>query len=190
MDQTLDIAFSLRRLDGLISASVGRNTDPEALGYALLWPGQTAELATGFPVCRASVSYPADGYAAVFGWTQLVRSTDSDPGNFEIDPIALYREVPTPFAWFGVRPEHFDAPSRESRYDMRWEAHAFLCVSPDAVITPHVQAVAGFAWGFEIAEAGISIDRPQQLAPADWDSHLPLLRDHYPRWTFDEGFVH
>jgi hypothetical protein len=26
----------------------------------------------GFPVCRATVTYPAEGYAAMFGWTQMV----------------------------------------------------------------------------------------------------------------------
>ncbi|MBV9380793.1 MAG: hypothetical protein JOY82_23055 [Streptosporangiaceae bacterium] len=189
MADDLDIAFSLRDLDGRITVSVSPNTDPAALGYGLLWPGQPAGAASGFPVCRARLSYPADGYAAVFGWTQMVRSTDMDPERFEMDPVALYRDVPTPFAWFGVRPEHFDAPSRYSRHDMRWEAHAFLCVSPDAVITPRVRAIAGFAWGFGIAAATITIHRPRPLTAADWDSHLPLLRDHYPRWAFDEGFT-
>jgi hypothetical protein len=69
----------------------------------------------------------------------MVRSTDSAPDKFEMDPIALYQQIPTPYAWFGVRPELFDAPSRDSRYDMTWEAHSFLCVSPDAVLTRHVQ---------------------------------------------------
>jgi len=28
---------------------------------------------------------------------------------------------------------------------MDWEAHRFLCISPDAVLTRHVHAVAGFS---------------------------------------------
>jgi hypothetical protein len=50
--------------------------------------------------------------------------------------------VPTPYAWFGIRPELFDAPSRGSKHDVAWEAYNFLCVSPDAVLTRHVQAIA------------------------------------------------
>ena len=59
-----------------------------------------------WPVCRATVTYPAEGYAAMFGWTQMVCSTDSAPDRFEMDPIALYQQIPTPYAWFGVRPSY------------------------------------------------------------------------------------
>jgi hypothetical protein len=126
---TLSILFSLRGLSGLISVSLTGNTDPDAIGYLLLSGGQPNDAARGFPVCRATVTYPADGYAAMFGWTQMVRSTDSDPARFEMDPIAFYQQIPTPYAFFGVRPELFDAPSRDSRDDMTWEAHSFLCVT-------------------------------------------------------------
>ncbi len=165
------------------------NADPASLGYSLLFDGQSAESAKGFPVCRASVAYPADGYAAMFGWTQMVRSTDSVEPDFEMDPIAIYRDVSTPFAWFGFLPELFDAPSRDERHDMDWEAHSFLCVSPDAVLTPRVQAVAGFRWGFSIRDADITFARPAVLDSAMWDNHLALLRSSHPRWTFDAGFV-
>ena len=100
----LGIAFSLRGINGLIAVSVTGNADPEAVGYFLLSCGQPADFARGFPVCRATVSYPAEGYAAVFGWTQMVRSADGASGGFEMDPIAIYREVATPYAWYGVRP--------------------------------------------------------------------------------------
>jgi hypothetical protein len=98
----------------VIAASVTRNTDPDAIGYFLLGGGLPTDAARGFPVCRATVTYQADGYAAVFGWTQMVCSTDSAPDRFEMDPIALYQQIPTPYAVFGIRPELFDAPSRES----------------------------------------------------------------------------
>jgi hypothetical protein len=184
----LRIAFSLRGISGLIAVSVAPNTDPDAIGYALLSGGLPTDAAMDFPVCRAMVTYPADGYAAVFGWTQMVRSTDSAPDRFEMDPIALYRDIPTPYAWFGVRPDLFDAPSRDSRYDMAWEAHSFLCVSPDAVITRHVQAIAGFSWGFTIADGQVTIAASRGLGPDDWDSHLDLLRTEYPEWIFDGGY--
>ena len=184
----LRVGFSLRGLDGAIDVSVTSNTDPASLGYALLFGGGAAESARGFPVCRASVSYPADGYAAMFGWTQMVRSTDAG-GDFEMDPIAIYRDVGTPWAWYGLLPELFDAPSREARHDMDWEAHSFLCVSPDAVITPRVQAIAGFSWGFTIAGSQFTFAVPAPLGPAAWDSHLDLLRSSYPAWSFDAGYL-
>jgi hypothetical protein len=98
----LRINFTLRRLDGMIDVSVTRNSDPVLLGYSLLSGGHPVGFAEGFPVCRGSVTYPADGYAAVFGWTQPVRSTDGAVGNFEMDPIVIYRDVATPFAWYGL----------------------------------------------------------------------------------------
>ena len=120
------VDFTLRGLDGRIDVSLTRNTDPESLGFLVLSDGEPVDFAKGFPVCHATVTYPASGYAAMFGWTQMVRSTDGNEPGFEIDPIAIYRDVATPFAWYGLKPELFDAPSRESRYDMDWEAHSFL----------------------------------------------------------------
>lgn len=92
-------AFSLRGLDGHIDVSLTRNVDPGSLGYLLLTRGQSVDFARDFPVCRATVTYPADGYAAIFGWTQVVRSTDSGGSGFELDPIAIYRDISTPYAW-------------------------------------------------------------------------------------------
>jgi hypothetical protein len=184
----LRLAFSLRGISGLVSISVTRSADPDAIGYRLLNGGVPADFAAGFPVCRATVTYPADGYAAVFGWTQLVRSADGAASGFETDPIAIYRDIPTPYAWYGIRPELFDAPSRASRDDLTWEAHSFLCVSPDAVITRRVQAIAGFSWGFTITGADITLTPPAPLEPRDWDGHLSLLRASYPRWAFDPGY--
>jgi len=186
---SLRIDFSLRGIGGHIDAAISPNTDPAALGYLLLSGGVPVDFARGFPVCRATVTYPADGYAAIFGWTQMVRSTDAATSDFEMDPIAIYNDVDTPFAWYGTRPELFDAPSRSSRRDMDWECHSYLCISPDAVMSRRVQAVAGFSWGFTVAGDGISFAGPDQLGPASWDGHLGLLRNSYPSWAFDDGYV-
>src|SRR5579859_5819653 len=69
--------FSLRGINGRIDASISGNDDPAELGYLIMSYGLPVDFARGFPVCRASVTYPADGYAAIFGWTQMVRSTDA-----------------------------------------------------------------------------------------------------------------
>jgi hypothetical protein len=183
------IDFSLRGISGHIDVSISPNTDPIALGYSLLSYGLPVDFARGFPVCRATVTYPADGYAAIFGWTQMVRSTDAATSDFEMDPIAIYNEVDTPFAWYGTRPELFDAPCRDSRADMIWECHSYLCISPDAVLSRRVQAVAGFSWGFTIAGGEIAFTRTVPLAPTAWDGHLGLLRASHPSWTFEGGYA-
>lgn len=185
----LRIDFSLRGISGHVDVSISPNTDPVAVGYAILSYGLPVDFARGFPVCRATVAYPADGYAAIFGWTQMVRSTDAATCDFEMDPIAIYNEVDTPFAWYGTRPELFDAPARDSREDLTWECHSFLCISPDAVLSRRVQAVAGFSWGFTINRGDTAFVRPIPLEPAAWDGHLSLLRASYPSWTFDSGYV-
>lgn len=46
---------------------------------------------------------------------------------------------------------------------MDWEAHSFLCVCPDAVLTRRVQAVAGFRWGFTVSHQDITFARPAAL---------------------------
>jgi hypothetical protein len=183
----LRIGFSLRGLDGVIDVALARNTDPGSLGHSLLFGGRLLDSARDFPVCRARLTYPADGYGAVFGWTQLVR--ESPELGFEMDPIAIYGDVSTPYAWFGLKPELFDAPSRDARYDMDWEAHSFLCVSPDAVITPRVQAITGFSWGFAFRGSDTVFSPPAVLNSDAWNSHLPLLRATYPGWTFDAGYL-
>lgn len=184
----LRIGFTLRGLDGRIDASLAVNDDPDAFGYSLISGGSPVELARGFPVCRATVAYPADGYAAVFGWTQLVRSTDASQPGFEMDPIAIYRDVSTPFAWYGLKPELFDAPWRETRDDMVWEAHSFLCVTPDAVVTPRAQAIAGFGWGFAVTGGRVDLAPLAALGSEVWDGHLSLLRASYPGWRFDAAY--
>jgi hypothetical protein len=184
----LRIDFSLRGIRGQIRVSISPNTDPAALGYSLLSSGQPVDFARGFPVCRAAVTYPADGYAAIFGWTQMVRSSDAAAGGFEMDPIAICRDAGTPFAWYGTRPELFDAPSRRTREDMSWECHSYLCISPDAVVSRRVQAVAGFSWGFTIDGGDITFLHPVPIGPAAWDGQLGLLRGCYPSWAFDGGF--
>jgi hypothetical protein len=82
----LRLDFSLRGARGVIEAFVTPNHDPVAVGYSLLSGGLPVDFANGFPVCRATVAYQAEGYAAVFGWTQLVRSTEVANAQFEVDP--------------------------------------------------------------------------------------------------------
>jgi len=184
----LSIPFSLRGTAGKVVATVGVNTDPSSVGFSLMSGGAPTDYARGFPICEATVEYPRAGYSAVFGWTQLVSSTDTSGGAYEMDPIAIYADVDTPFAWYGVRPVLFDAPSRASRDEIVWRAHSFLCISADAVISKHVEALAGFEWGFDIDNGAVALAPVVALDHAVWDAHLPLLRASYRSWAFRAGF--
>ncbi len=179
----MDLPFSLRGAPGNVHVSVVANDDPVGVGCDLLDASLPADAALGFPVCRATVSLDADGYAACLGWLQLVRSSD-DEDVFKPDPLALFREVATPFAFFGLRPELFDAPFRFPRQDLSWTAHAFLCAVPDGVMSRVVTPVLGFAWGFAVEDGAVVLAEPEPLSVSTWSRHVPLLSAAYPAWTF------
>jgi hypothetical protein len=136
------------------------------------------------------VECPARGYGAVFGWLQLVRSTDKHSAgrSFEMDPKALYAEVATPFCWFGVKPTLVDAPFRWRDTSLESTAHSFLCFSPTAVVTREVHAAVGFSRGFTVTDGDIDVHPVQRLYADVWDGHLRLLRSQYLEWTWWEGY--
>ena len=96
----------------------------------------------------------------------------------------MFREVNTPYAFFGVKPVLFDAPFRDQRLDLDWEAHSFLCASPDGVMSRLVEPLVGFAWGFRVASNEITISDPRPLPLAAWDAHTALLTERYAGWRF------
>jgi hypothetical protein len=167
---------------GRVTVSCVRNDDPAAVG--------TGEEARGFPACSATIAYPGRGYRALFGWVQLVCSTDNafEGRAFEMDPLQLFEDSPAPFCWYGITPVLFDAPSRDERQPLEWLAHSFLAVTRgEQDASKHVVPLLGFAWGFVIGDDGRIVLRPvEQLAAGDWNDHLPYLRDRYPSWQFSE----
>ena len=58
----------------------------------------------------------------MFGWVQLVRSTDSQSGGqlFELDPFVLFGDVRSSYCWYGTEPTLFDAPYRQARVPIEW----------------------------------------------------------------------
>lgn len=181
----MSMPFTLRGVSGQIHVSLVVNDDPLRYGCDLLDPDLSPDAAQGYPVCRAEIEHDADGYAAAMGWVQLVRSTDAAP-EFEMDPLALFREVATPFAFFGIKPTMFDAPFRDEKYDLTWRAETFLCAIPDGVMSQHAQPLAGYGWGFDVLDRGIALVAPTVLDLSAWDQHLSVLRSLYPTWVFDD----
>ncbi|EST30517.1 hypothetical protein N566_21170 [Streptomycetaceae bacterium MP113-05] len=165
---------------GTVTVSLEQHDDPATVGKG--------PEAYGFPACTATVEHPARGYRAMFGWVQLVRSTDNTTGGagFDLDPFCLFEDAPSPYAFFGNEPTLFDAPSRDTRAPLTWLAHSFLAWTPMDEEVRRVLPLAAFSWGFGIDPNGhILLQPPQALAPSDWNGHLHLLRASHPAWTFD-----
>jgi hypothetical protein len=157
------------------------NDDPAALGKG--------EDARGLPVCTATIDYPGRGYRGLFGWVQLVRSTDNASGGraFEMDPVRFFEDSPAPYCWYGIKPVLFDAPSRDKAQPLDWLAHSFLAFTPrggDA--QKRVVPLLGFSWGFAIGDhARVTLEPVARLTAQDWGGHLHYLRKCYSSWEFD-----
>lgn len=162
---------------GSVAVDVRPNTSPSDLGC------DAASL--GLPVCTARVETAAQGYRAMCGWIQVVRSTDNATGgeDFDMDPFAP-SGADSPYAFYGLAPTLFDAPSRDHRDDLDWLAHAFLAHTP--LGTNAVEAVLGFSWGFTFKEESVQIIGPARLDHADWEAHHELLAAEHPAWAFPE----
>ena len=78
--------FQWDGLTGDVQVECVPNVDPAA--YATV-----ADDVVGFPVCTAWVRYPRRGYHSMFGWVQLVRSTDNESQG------SVPRRVDLTFAW-------------------------------------------------------------------------------------------
>jgi hypothetical protein len=174
--------FTLDGLPGHVDVAFEQVEDPRTVGA---WPGSA-----GLPACEATVGYPGRGYRGLFGWVQLVRSTDNRSGGerFEMDPLEMLGDVPHPFCFFGVRPTLFDAPARDDRSGMTWTAYSFL-THVYRLSGPEVRALLGFSWGFAITAGQVTLVPPAALPDSVWNDQLPTLTASYPTWTFAPGFA-
>ena len=180
----MEIPFYYRGYHGQVRVAVEQTVDPSGLDA---WEG-SMDLAN----CTATIEFTGRGYLQLFGWVQLVRSTDNifHGEKFEMDPFdpfKLYERAPSPYCWYGILPTLFDAPSRDERVRLDWLAHSFLAVSPRRENRRIVTPVLGFSWGFYIADDGsVTLKDLATLRAADWQAHLSYLRDTYPEWQFTE----
>lgn len=180
---SIAVPFRLRGLDGLVTVDMVVNEDPRRWGYDLL--GQfPVDQAAGFPVVRASVAYPAEGYRAAMGWIQLVHYGE-DQGDLEVlvDLTPQHSDAGTPYAFWGFRPTFFDAPSTQQA-SIRWTAEAFLATSPDALMTKTVLPVCGFRWGYDTTRRPPGLSPPERVGPEAWDRARATLAGHFPAWRF------
>lgn len=181
----LEIGFLLRGSRGRVHVDLRAAAGAASSGRDVLDPSLPAAHGAGLPLCTATIDYAGTGYAAAMGWVQLVRSTDSGrPDVFELDPLALYNHVNTPYAFFGITPTLFDAPYRDAEQDLVWRARSYLATTPDAVHTPAAVPLLAFTWGFQIQAGSVTLTPPAQLDIARWTEHLAVLEDAHPGWNF------
>ena len=181
--------FGWNGVNGTVRVQCVPNDDP-------VGSGGVHPAAFGFPVCEASVEYARRGYDAMFGWVQLVRSTDNQSRGerFEPDPFALFGDAGSPYAWYGIEPVLWDAPSRPGHDPIEWVAHSYLATTPVSEVMAgnprRVVPVLGFSWGFDITAREVVLRPIEALGADDWNTDdLPALRADYPApvWTFADA---
>jgi hypothetical protein len=192
--------FELHGAPGSVTVSFGANDDPERWGYGLLgltWP---TDLAKGLPVVEARTACSLEGYAAVMGWIQVVRievlessrglvaGVEKAPaGRHEwVDGPPHLRGLGVPFTSFGACPTLFDAPA-STESDTTFRADSFLTASPDALISRTSSPILGLRWGYSTrAGRPHELQEPTLLGESAWEGALPLLRETFPEWDFQD----
>lgn len=185
----MDLAhpFVARGEEGEVHVRYFANGDPDRWGFDILGLEGDVSRASAFPVFEASVSYAREGYAAIFGWIQVVRywSTIGDaPMSDLVDVAPQLRGLGVPFLAFGVRPTCFDAPLDTPEGMARWEALTFLTQTPDGLMTRRVEPILGFRWGYEIEGDSPTLVPPVLAQPLEWRYAKAKLEGEYPTWAF------
>ncbi|WP_329613053.1 hypothetical protein OG244_06825 [Streptomyces brevispora] len=109
----------------------------------------------------------------------MVRSTDNSSAGaaFDMDPFYLFEDAPSPYAFFGINPTLFDAPSRGRRDSLDWTAHSHLAWTPMDDTERRVLPLAGFSWGCDVdSDSRITLQPVQALSPGDWRAGSKRLR--------------
>ena len=191
-----EFPFRLRGVDGVVRVSLARNDEPERWGWRLLGLDVPLELIVGFPVVEATVDYPAEGYAAVMGWVQVVRYEATDESvSGEPETVVLADVAPQlqglgmPYVAFGVRPTYFDAPAI-SAPEADWRAVTFLTATPDVLLSRVIEPclpiplwVPARGWSDRAGRRGSG--RREGLARGARGAR----ETHYPDWEWRTGFA-
>ena len=182
------VPFVLRGMSGDIRVRLEPNPNPRD------WMDAASRLGSGapwdqawmgsFPTCTAVIDHPAVGYEAMCGWVQLVRSSDSAPDLFEMDPTPVTAGLDLPYCWFGTKPTLFDGPNRDSHDDLDWRSRSFLCASPE-LMSHRIVPVAAFEWGFDIRNGSVVSSGPTEIPLQVWDEHTDYMARCHPAWTFE-----
>lgn len=138
---------------------------------------------------EARVAFAREGYAALLGWVQVVDYEvvrDGVPEEREWvvpDVPPQSRDANMPYLAFGIDPVLFDAPAFTER-SVDWTARTFLTYTPDCLMTPVVEPLCGFVWGYVVADGAITAKKLVASTQHDWIDTRRMLRLRLPTWTF------
>src|SRR5262245_6895617 len=185
-----EFPFRLRGVDGVSRVSRSRNDGPERWAWRLLGLDVPLEHIVGFPVIEASIEYPAEGYAAVMGWVQVVRYEVSDEPQTVVlaDVAPQLQGLGMPYVAFGVRPVYFDSPAI-SEPDADWRAATFLTASPDVLLSRVIEPVCGFRWGYRRVGGVNELVDATRAGEQDWLDVRDDLVTSYPDWEWRSGWA-
>ena len=193
--QSLSYSFKVpSRRTATVQVTLQPNKHPTDVGSNLILPGQPLDAFCDFPVCRANVRSPKDsGYAAMYGWIQMVREAPLNPTSptkrsdlWELDTIPILADADTPFVWFGPEPQLFDGPYRANRTDIDWTAWSFLTYIQDCVMTKSVCPILAIEWGFKIEHGNVTIKTLKLVDVNEaWELQRKMLEKKFGSWTFE-----
>ena len=185
---TLTLDFTLHGQPGKVTVSHQLNRDPAAVGFDLLGIDFGDLDLSGFPVVEATTTFDGQGYRALMGWLQVVRYTAAEEGDvFIVDTAPQFRGIAGmdfPFLTWGMRPSLFDAPAIAD-VSVDWWADSFLVATPDALITPIIDPLCAFRWGYEIDAGGAVTSRPPRVRDTAeaWAEIRDRVQELHPGWT-------
>jgi hypothetical protein len=185
---TLEIGFVLHGQTGTVTVMHRLNSDPAAVGFDLLGLDLGDLDLSGFPVVEATIQYEDQGYRALMGWLQVVRYTSLDEGDvFIVDTAPQFRGIAGmdfPFLSWGLRPGLFDAPAIDG-VSVDWWADSFLVATPDALMTPNIEPLCAFRWGYEVDDKGAVTSRPPRVRDTAeaWTEIRDRVQHLHPAWT-------
>lgn len=109
LDVAMDLQFQHHDAAGYVEVEVFENSTPVDFGC-------DPDASTGLAVCTARVSLVSQGYRAMCGWIQLVRSTDNSSGGqgFDMDPFAP-SGTDSAYAFYGAHPVRRAGKGRPQR---------------------------------------------------------------------------
>ncbi len=189
----LAVRFSGHGRAGTVRCYYGITPTASASGFPALkgW-ARSRRAGVGFPTIKCEVQTDQPGYWNVLGWIQWV--TQAFPSKRK--PVELVDRPPAlldrdlPFATFGYAPTFFDAPAYLSLPAIDFRAALFLCTLPIMSRREPIAPLAGFTWGYEIAEPK-DHPKPHALELAgrgDWLRVRSCLSEHHPKWRFAADF--
>jgi hypothetical protein len=141
----LTLPFVARGEAGEAHIMYSVNGDPDRWGFDILGLEGDVSRAAAFPIFEASVQYRREGYAALFGWIQVVHywsAGGDEPEWALLDNPPQLRGLGVPFFTWGLEPRMFDAPLDTPAGIVRWQALTFLTQTPDGLMTRMVEPLS------------------------------------------------